>query len=791
MLRNLIIVAFRNIIRNKFLSIINVLGLATGIASCLAIFLYVRYESNYDRFHQDHERIYRILSHQPNNTFMGTSMFCLTPAPLLPLIKNEVPEIETGCRIGTVGGYVSYDDQIFPERGILLTDSSFFDVFSFKSFTHAPGKVLTDPSKILITNTIAEKHFKDEDPIGKVLRLSIYGKNFDVVVSGILSDPPSNSHFSFDYLVSFELVNQIQGDGETTNWNNFNYYTFVKLKRDVEPGTTESKINNSFINARGEKDIEVRMQALTDIHLHSHYNFEMSGNNDIRQVYLFSSIAVLILFIACFNYINLTTARAAGRFKEIGVRKVLGANKSMLVKQFIFESIVITIISFLISLILIEIFNPTIKTVLRSDIAVYSSGAFLLLFVTSVVLIVGVLSGSYPAFVLAGFKPVDAIKGTVSRSGLPLKISNVLIVLQFVISISLIIGSMVISKQLGYIRNKHLGFDTEKIITINLNDYIEIEKLNTFAAELGRINGVSDVAFSKYSPASISSKWGYTCKQDTSIYDGHAYINRVSSNFIDFYNIKLLSGRNFSEQSGMDSIQSCIVNQKAIKNNNWTNTDNVILDFGDNRKYRIIGVVDDFHFAPLYQQINTLVMVQSSTYRMVSIKLNTNDFSETIGDIENTFTGFFPNERFQYKFLDESLDNSYRKEKVIATTINVFTLLSIIIACLGLYGLAAFLTRQRTHEIGIRKILGASFGQIISLIIKRYLIYIIIATLISWPLTWYFTGRWLENFAFRISVPWEIYVAGSLVTMAVAFITVYYHALSVARSNPVNSIKYE
>nr|NQU92838.1 ABC transporter permease [Bacteroidota bacterium] len=402
MLRNFIIVAFRNIIRNKFLSIINVLGLATGIASCLAIFLYVRYESNYDRFHHDYERIYRILSHQPNNSFMGTNMFCVTPAPLLPLIKNEVPEIETGCRIGTVGGYVSHDDHIFPERGILLTDSSFFDVFSFKSSTHAPEKVLTDPSKILITNTIAEKHFKDEDPIGMVLRLSIYGKNYDVVVSGILSDPPQNSHFSFDYLASFNLVNQIQGDGITTNWDNFNYYTFVKLKKDVEPGTTDSKINKSFMNARGEEDIEVRMQALTDIHLHSHHNFEMSGNNDIRQVYLFSSIAVLILFIACFNYINLTTARAAGRFKEIGVRKVLGANKSVLVKQFIFESIVITIISFLISLILIEIFNPTIKTVLRSDTTVYSNGAFLLLFFTSVVLIVGVLSGSYPAFVLAG-----------------------------------------------------------------------------------------------------------------------------------------------------------------------------------------------------------------------------------------------------------------------------------------------------------------------------------------------------------------------------------------------------
>ena len=784
MLYNYFKIAIRNILKNKITNGINILGLAVGIASCLIIFLYISFELSYDKFHPNYERIYRVYASEPNSS-SGSE---ITAGPLMDLIIENVPEAESACRWSSTLGSVSLGEHVFDEGRILFTDQSFFDVFGFESLERLPNNVLNDPSNILITENMAEKYFGKDQPIGKILKVRIDGEEYDCKVSAILKNTPENSHISFNYILSYQLSKKVWNSRSLTSWNYRDFFSYVKLKKGTDPVVAEEKINSFYKRSHDDVSDEIKMQSISDIHLYGN----IGGDNQTRDIYLFSSIALLILFIACFNYINLTTARCFGRFKEIGVRKVIGANKIMLTKQFLFESIFITIIALVLSIILTEFFLPSVNLFLDKELSIQNELLTFILFLIFIIFFVGIIAGSYPAFVISKYKPVDAIKNlTVSGSKASVLLRNILLVIQFFITISLIIGSLVINKQMKYIKNKDLGYNPDKVMYVRLSENKSIGELKLFSQELKKITGVEDLSFTKFLPSSIRSRWSFTGFADTVPSKGSMYINKIDENFLNFYDIKLIKGRELSDKSESDLTGACIVNQSAVSEYNWENVnDNIYIDFGDG-KIKVVGIIKDFHFASLYRPISPLAMILSSTHRMISIKINSGDYGNTVKQIEESFMEFFPDQSFKYRFLTDSIDASYAEESKKAELINVFTFLSIIIVCLGLYGLLTFYSENKKKEFTIRKILGASVSQIIRMVSWHFMIYILIATAISWPLIFYFMSGWLENFAFRIRMPYELFIISTLITIIITFLTIYGQLIKALRINLVESLKYE
>ena len=785
MLKSYFKTAIRILYKNKTPNIINIFGLSIGIAACLIIFLYIRYEFSYDKFHPDYRQIYRVYSFQPNSIFGNTT---ITAGPLMDLINEKVPEAEIACRWSSIKGAVSMGENVFDEGNILFTDQSFFDVFSFNSIAPLPDNVLKNPSALIITKKIAEKYFKNKNPVGQILELRINGKSYTCKIAAVLENPPKNSHFGFSYILSYQLSKEIWGHRALNSWNYRDFSTYVKLMPGADPSEVEKKINAFYQNSHEDVEDEIKIQAISDIHLYGN----IGGKNNINQIYLFSGIAFLILIIAGFNYINLTTARSLARYKEIGIRKVVGANKTMIAVQFLFESIIITIISFIISIVLAYIFLPTINLLLNRELSIFNESHSIIMFFVFIVIFIGIVAGSYPAFVLSRYKPVDAIKN-ISFSGKKVSfvLRNTLLTLQFVISISLIIGSLIINKQMNYIKNKDLGYNSDQVIYIRLSENKNISELKLFSHELKKINGVKDMTFSKFLPSSIRSKWSFEGWSDTIPSKGHLIINLIDENFLDFYNIELLKGRGLSEKYGTDLLKSCIINNAAALEYNWgTNKNDVFIDFGDG-KIRVVGIVNDFHFSSLYKKISPLTMILSKKFRMISIKINSTDYGKTISGIEKSFKEFFPDQSFKYNFLNASIDASYKEESKQAKLINIFTILSIVIVCLGLYGLASFYAEHKKKEISIRKVLGASVFQIIKITSWHFIKYILIATAISWPIIVYIMNRWLENFAFRIEMPYEILILGSLITIFITFLTVYNQIFKLTRLNLIKSLKYE
>ena len=806
MFRNYFKIAFRYLGKHKGYSFINIAGLAVGIACCLLILLLVRDELSFDRFHENKDRMYRVIVQLPGQFYMGTDYLAVTPAPLAHALIEEFPEVIQATRIDQSNDVImSYQNKRFYEDGFLWADSHFFDVFTFPFLRGDQSEALSEPYSVVISERMAHKYFGDEDPIGKIMALN---NRYDFIVTGIMTDVPQNSHLQFDFLASLLTLKSIRGQEDyLERWGNYSYYTYILLPEGYSPRGLERKFPAFVEKYMGERLRQMRerdptrqasrffLQPLKRIHLHSHINFEISPNSDIRRIYLLSALALLILLIACINYMNLATARSAIRAKEVGMRKVIGAVRRQLTRQFIGESVLLSFIAVLLAVILVEIFLPVFNTLVSKNISLhfFQDWEFFIGLI-GVALFVGIISGSYPAFFLSSFQPAAVLKGSLKTEEKGSILRRMLVIFQFAASIVLVISTVIIYSQIEFIRNKKLGFSREQVVVLPVRDRELRENHKPFKHELLQNPAVLGCTASTWLPNNIRTNVGDTIWEGMEEgADLQIYLLEVDHDFIDLFEIELAEGRNFSREFSTDS-QAYIINEAARKIFGWETA--LGKRFGFRREEvgmgQVIGVVKDFHFLSLHQEIQPLVIhLTENGMSYLSVKIISQNIPQTVEFLKEKWKKFSPNYPFEYFFLDDDFEKMYRSEMRLGKIFMSFTFLAVFIACLGLFGLASFTSEQRTKEIGVRKVLGASVSNIVFLLSKEFSKWVMIASLIAWPLAYYIVSQWLQSFAYRISIGIWIFFLSTALALCVAMMTVGFKAAKVALANPVDALKYE
>ena len=801
MFKSYLKIAFRNVAKYKGYAFINIAGLAIGIACCILIITYILAELNYDRYHENADRIYRLgidANVGGNEVYMPIS----NPPTAVVLLK-DYPEVINAVRIDpTSRKPVKYGDKQFFENRIIYADASIFGVFTFPMISGDPQTALEKAYTVVITKATADKYFGSENPLGKTLTVN---NQYDYTVTGIVENVPKNSHFTFDFLLSYETKYERNRERVET-WFNFNEYTYLLLPENYNYRELEQKFPALIdqymgpqLKAMGGR-IDYFLQPLTEIHLNSNLQGEIGGNSDIAYVYTFAAIALFILLIACINFMNLATARSANRAKEVGLRKVMGAYRGRLIKQFIGESLIYSFIALAIGLMIVHAALPFFSEFAERELSLnYSEMPWLIPGFMLLALVVGLLAGSYPAFFLSAFQPVTVLKGSLKSGASNSRFRNVLVVSQFIISISLIIGTFLIQNQLNYMKNKRLGFKKEQIVVLPILDDQIRNSLNTIKEELKNHNGIVSVTASSKVPGEQQMDLnayipeGYNEDQTQLM-----YALNVDVDFIPTLEMEIMMGRNFSREFSTDPDASILINENAMKKFGWENPiGNTIPEpaFSDDDEIitkTVIGVVKDFHFASLHKVIEPMIIGNRSGYlNRLSIKIQSEGIAGTMAFIENKWRKLDPNRPFEYKFLDESFDSHYRAEEQLNNIFSYFTLLAIIIACLGLFGMASYTAEQRTKEIGIRKVLGASASGIVYLLSQEMIRLLIVANIIAWPLAYFLMQNWLENFAYQIDIGVLPFVLSAALVFGVGFITISYQSIKAALANPIDSIRYE
>jgi len=785
MIKNYFKVALRNIKRNKLFSGINILGLAVGMACSIFILLWVQHERSYDRFHKNGKDIYRFIS--------GINQLeaCLSPAPLAKAMRQTMPEVVNTCVLVNWQGLVQNGDRRFEEKSAFFADSTFFEFFSFKLLKGDKKTALVNPTNIVITESTAKKYFGNEDPMGKVLRLN---NNDHFTVSGVMADVPSNSHLQFDLLLPMRYYADRNRDFINNVWDNFNYYTYVQLsgvnsKADLK--NTEEKLHALY--RQHEKDLELRvwLQPLFDIHLYSNFLGDVGGHGNILYVRVFSIVAVIVLIVACINFMNLATARSARRAKEVGLRKVVGARRLQIIGQFLGESALIAFIALLIAVGLVFLLLPAFNNLAQKEIGLdFTDGSFWLMLV-GIAILTGLISGSYPAFFLSSFKPVKVLKGRFNFGDRGIWIRNTLVVGQFVISISLMVSTFVVYNQLQYIRNKNLGFDRENLLYVPITGRLW-EVNNTLRSTLQQNPLTQDYTFISGLPTdlvsgTVSIEWPGKDPRSQVIFAQFA----VDENFVKTFKTTIVAGRNFSKDIKSDS-SNYLLNEKAIKLMGMTPESAIGQPFTMwGIKGTIVGVVKDFHFKPIHQPIEPLVLRYGTNNNFLVVRTQPGNTEATINSLKNICTQLNPDRPFQYDFLDQDLAKLYRSEQQMGNIFNVFTALAIFISCLGLFGLTNFIAEKRTREIGIRKVIGASVSSIVTLLSKGLIGLMFVAVLIAVPLSWWAMNNWLQNFAYHTNISWWIFVIAAFASLLIALITVSFQAIKAALANPIKSLRSE
>ena len=809
MIRNYFKTAFRNLLRYKFISFINLFGLTVGLTCCLLILTYILNELSYDRYNKNANNIYRI-----ERTFMNaeTKMLSLklgaVAPPIAPLLLNDFKEIKEITRFFNVGtAALRYNDKRFKEENVYFADENLFNVFDVNLTRGNPSKALNDPYSVLLTEDAAKKYFGTEDPLNKIIRLD---NQFSFKVTGIYKPFPSNAHIHPAIMVSFNTLKDTAIYGEEnlrTNWSNNSFYTYLLLPPGYDPKKLEAQfpafLNRHVTDNAGGKFkpsdwSSLSLKKLTDVHLYSHTDSEVEENGDIKRVYIFSAIALFILLIACINYMNLSTARSALRAKEIGVRKVIGARKPELIAQSLSESVLICwmagVLAFLFTWLVLPGMNKISDQSLSLDILLKWQ---IILPLVLVPFIIGILSGIYPAVFLSSFKPVKVLKGIFKVGESSFSFRKVLVVTQFSISIILIISTAIVFQQLRYMQNKSLGFSKDHIINLDYNNGLN-NSYESFKTALLDNPNIKEVGRSTRIP---SGRLLDANESKINIGDSLAPTKadikfvRADEGFIPAYGIKLAAGRNFSKEYGLDT-SSFVINEAAVKALGLKSNEDAVgklFTYGD-RTGQLIGVVNDFHFESLHQRILPIVFFTSETadgYRRISIKISGNNIPAALSHIENTWKKFLPETPYDYSFLDERFADLYKAEQQQGSIFTVFSFIAIFIACLGLFGLSAFTITQRIKEIGIRKVLGASTSNIVQLISKDFLLLVFIATLIAFPVAWYAMHTWLQDFAYRINIQWWLFIAAGILATLIAFATISIQAIKAAVANPVKSLRTE
>ncbi len=785
MIINYFKVAFRSIFRNKIQALINITGLSIGLASAILILLFVWYEFSYDKFHPDVKNTYLVYSYLPGITW-GEENQKSTSSMLVPTIKEQFPEIKYASRIMERKILLATDIMPAEEEIYHAVDADFLKIFAIELLQGHKENALTDLNSVVVSERIAKKYFSGLNPIGQHFKTG----NTILSITGVFKDMPLNSHFHFDILRPFDVIKEFTPKDEWGNWLTIQSTSIIQLNNRVSKSATEEKLV-PFIKQYLGKSTEKRfyLQPITDIHLKGSFIGNLNPSGSIKYVMIFGAIGLFILLIASFNYMNLSTAQSLRRAKEVGLRKVIGANRSQLIKQFLGESFLLTIISFIIALVLIQIFIPYFNEFVNRDLKFTDTNLSFFLLIFLVCIGVALLSGSYPALYLSRFIPVKVMKGSVSGSKESIVFRNILIVFQFVISISLIVCTIVVVTQLNFMKNKNLGYETENILSFRLRG-VDGSFLKDKLAQHPGILDITGSDILPYQDVNYSTYNYSGAEEETTLVVHRIY---VDYDFLDFYDMDLIKGEGFTK--GTEDGTVCLISQETSKKMGLKDPIGTSFEKESNGYYhnfKIIGEFSNFHHASLHQPIKPSILVLNSKRNLnLSVKIHPNMIEESIAFIESQYNSLSPRYPFTYQFIEDSINNSYSGERRLGKLFNFFTVLAVFIACLGLYGLVSFIIEQRTKEIGIRKVLGATIANIVSLLSKYFIKWVLLANLIAWPIAWYFMNQWLSNFAFHIRLGIEVFLLAGAITFFLAAFTAGFQSLKVALNNPIESLKYE
>ena len=808
MLQNFIRIAIRNLLRQKGYTLINIIGLSVGIASALLIFMFVFNENNYDRFNQQAKQIYRVYQ---DAFFSGEHMqSSWTPAPLASTLKSDFPEVLKTVRMDDNSDMlVTADSKYYILPHVVFVDSSFFSVFSYTLLQGDPHRALLDPYSVVLTKSTARKIFGDADAMNRTFKL----ENDSVLyrVTGISQDPPGNSHFDFDMLISFSS----RTDSKSDFWLNNFLYTYVILPDNVKPAELEKKFPEmikKYIGPQLQKVVGLtldefmkkgnvlgyRLQPLLDIHLNTSIRHGLKPSSNQKYLYIFSIIGLFIILIACINFMNLATARSTNRAREVGMRKVLGSDRKTLVAQFLAESILLSILSLGLAIVILELtlpyINSKISLHLGMDMIHGWQLAFLLLGIS---MLIGIIAGFYPAFLLSSFKPAAIFRDKIKSGSKGSLLRNILVTVQFIITIAILVCTLVVYEQLSFMQHKDLGFDKERLLTIERAGVLK-GQIQTFIAEVKKFPEVANATNSTCIPGFPNSDNSFMIEGRNLSDAFNLYTNYADCSFQPTYRFLMASGRYFSPDMPSDST-AAVINEAAVRKMGLKNPlETRLLQPSESGKYRyiqVIGVLKDFHFQSLHSKIEPYIILYKTRSfdwgGIITIRIGSGNLNNTVQKIEKTWKQFTNNQPFGYKFLDDELNNLYKEEKRTSYLSLTFTILAILIACLGLLGLISYSTLQRTKEIAVRKIMGASALQVVSMLSRETLRLILLSTLLAWPLAYLFLHQWLNDFVFRVKITPLVFILSTSIVLLLSFATIGYQSIYAATRNPSDSLRHE
>jgi putative ABC transport system permease protein len=789
MIKNILKITLRNIKRQKLYAFINIAGLAVGLIVCILMVLYIRFELTFDGFHTNADRIYRVNAHD-----LGRDLkFAGTQALLAETLKKDFPEVRYAARLKGWNGYFKCEDTMFGERRFLCADPDFKDIFTYPLVT-GDIEAMKEPFSLFISQKLADKYFRDENPIGKTLS---YNNRHEFIIRGVLKDVPDNSYLQFDLLVSMATLDTLWGEKWMNRWISHDFNTFIMLEKNADPAMFEEKLQK-FIRPPDVGHEEVRdvyfSQSLRKIHFGAGLRSEIGGTNDIRYIFILSATVLMIVLIACFNYMTLATARASKRMREIGLRKVVGAGRLSLIRQFLGESILFSLLAFAIAVTAVKLLLPWFNQLMNrnlefsflNDLSVFSA----------ISLLIGIAAGLYPAFYLSSFQPTKLFRANVPKdSGSSSLLRKSLVVTQFVITIALITCLLIVRNQIDYLTKNSMGGFDSIVVTVRLNDGKLQGSHEALLQAFEQSPQVLDSTVSYSHPLNIS--WGMGMGWIGEENEQFVRLGPVDFNYIDFYGLKIIRGRKMMEEMGTDRAEAVILNETAARAAPWEDPIGKRCRV-DEHEGVVIGIVEDFHFKSLYNQVEPLALRHlykeggvASGAGFISLKISSYDIPGTLKYLEDTwekFSAYFP---FEYAFLDETVDSVYRSEIRLSRSLTSFTAIAIFLACLGLFGLTSFTAERRTKEIGIRRVLGASPKGIFLLLSRDVAKWVVLATAAAFPLAYYAMHEWLNRFAYRIDIGWGTYALATAFSLLIALLAMSYQSIRAATANPVDSLRYE
>ncbi len=802
MIHNHLRSAFRQLLKNKSYTLLNAFGLSVGLACFTLIGLWVKGELSYDSMHEKADRIYRV-----SGVFISESdriQQAVTPTPLASALMSDYPEVENAVRLDNNDAIVQRGDKQFMEDYLLMTDPSFFNMFDFKLKAGDAKSALNEPYSIVLSESLAKKYFGDEDPINQTLTIFLQdpdGKGKAYTVTGVIEDCPVNSHFNYSSLISFktfEVNNPASPEGY--DWYNNGYYTYTLLREGSDPHQLQAKFPQLIDKYMGKNNREWKisyeyfLQPLTGIHLNSHLQYEIKATNSTSNVIIFGSIGIFVLLLACINYVNLSTAYSSSRFKEVGMRKVMGAGKIQLIRQYLSESILIAFVSLAIAFLWIELSRPMFESLTGKPVLdLYSPTTLLSLL--GIALSVGIFSGFYPAVLLSSFRPVSVLKGQLKSGTQGVMLRKTLVVFQYTITITMVVGILVVQRQLNFMQNKDLGFNKDQLLMLGVNGSQEVVTgYETFSNEIQSMPSMNGISRSNSilagglgnSVATMEDANG--TKTNATIYR-----LRVDHDYLDTYQMKLIAGRFFDKSNSSDSSRGFVINQALVRAYGYRKEEDII---GKAFQFQgidgeIIGVVKDFHYSSLQNKVEpTCLRLLRGNFSQIAIRLN-GDLVTSVNDVEKAWRKNFPNTIMDFRFAEESLEEQYQSEKRFANIFVIFSGISLAIACLGLFALVSFSVETRVKEIGIRKVLGASVSNIVTMLTKEFLILIAIAALIATPIAYYFMNQWLSEFAYHVDMSLTLVLIAAALVLGIAWLTIGSRSVNAANSNPIESLRNE